>query len=58
MYPYNATDAIRVMNTDLAEMLERDRWRRARPEIYPPEFTLAAALLGLRRRLSRTPRAD
>lgn len=54
MFPYNATDIIHVLNTDLVRMLERDRWRRERPEIYPPERSVLDALQGLRRRLTRT----
>ena len=49
MVPYTAADVIRVMNTDLAGMMERDRWHRARPEIYSPGSRRFAGLLRWRR---------
>jgi hypothetical protein len=40
---------IRVMNTDLARMMERDRWQRARPEVYTTDPHWFARLLRRRR---------
>ena len=56
MYPYSATDVVRVMNTDLARMLERDRWHRERPEIFQTGPNWPVTLAGLQRRLSRLTR--
>jgi len=49
MIPYAAVEMIRVMNTDLAQLMERDQWRRARPELYPAEQSWVKAMLRWRR---------
>ena len=45
MIPYTAIEMIRVMNTDLAQMMERDQWRRTRPELYSAPSHWLPALL-------------
>ena len=54
MYTYSASDVIRVMNTDLTRMMERDRWHRERPEIYVAQPSWTTALLRFSRRILRT----
>ena len=49
MIPYTSTQMIRVMNTDLAQMMERNRWQRARPEVYSTDRHWFTRLLRRRR---------